>query len=779
MRWLSRIIRVVSWPLWLKLTIAFLIAIVLPILLLLLVVQNSIKAIDRQNTLNDLEGLGKRELTTLTTQLTNAQTTLSNFNTASTYNHQMAAVLTGTNTTSADVRDMALTMQNLLIGSNDFVRLRLINSTGRLVVDVTRSSILPTGDSLTDNPAFQQATAALLQGESQSVTVYNSGVPTMAMSEAIRDASGQVAGFLIGVADTNTVLSSLLATPETNLPLYSYLVTPGQNPVVITLFPMLDAAKTSSGSHSDGIDQILKNTALNKNGVYGTYNIGASHNLEVYGFYAPVPNPANGQPLLFTLVSEVPTSAVVGTTTQFLAQGSPFVLAIGMIVLLIILVLLFNQMIMPPLNRLRHAIQSVVNGNFDVPLPAAGRGDELGGLSASFVDMRTHVRHLLDDLQIRVASRTRDINATHEISRYAATQRDLQTLMDQVVKLIVEEFPNIYHAQIFLLDLDRNFAILRASTGDAGKALLARGHRLASGSISLVGQAVEQGQTVIARDTAASQVWRPNELLPDTRAELTIPLRVGETVIGVLDVQSKFSNAFTEDEINILQTMSDQIALAIENARLYQESVRRLEEIERTNRQAILKTWQEYVYGQRQRQLSSHAGVATGNDLSELRRRAIAQGKVVMGEATDHSTVPIAVPILLKGQTLGAVEWELPVTDITENKLQLAQELANRLAVSLDNARLFQESQRAAERERIVNSIAARLTPQTEISEILQTAVREVGQALRAPQVSIRLHHPGQPADTQSNGNGVSHTNGNSSNGNGNGNGVDHLNGHS
>src|SRR4029079_7442790 len=128
------------------------------------------------------------------------------------------------------------------------------------------------------------------------------------------------------------------------------------------------------------------------------------------------------------------------------------------------------------------------------------------------------------------------------------------------------------------------------------------------------------------------------------------------------------------------------------------------------------------------------------NDLSALRKQAIQQNRIVVGSLTTNLTVPIAVPVQLRGQTLGAVEWEIPANDLDENKLQLAQELANRLAVSLDNARLFQESQRAAERERVVNNIAARLTPQTEIADILQTAVREVGQALRAPQVSIRLH---------------------------------------
>ncbi|MCA9909560.1 MAG: GAF domain-containing protein, partial [Anaerolineae bacterium] len=106
----------------------------------------------------------------------------------------------------------------------------------------------------------------------------------------------------------------------------------------------------------------------------------------------------------------------------------------------------------------------------------------------------------------------------------------------------------------------------------------------------------------------------------------------------------------------------------------------------------------------------------------------------------ERETLPIAVPIQIGGAVLGAVEWEIPAKDFNENKLELAKELANRLAIGLENARLFQESQRAAERERMVNSIAARLASQTNISEILQTAVREVGQALRTPQVSIRLH---------------------------------------
>jgi GAF domain-containing protein len=118
----------------------------------------------------------------------------------------------------------------------------------------------------------------------------------------------------------------------------------------------------------------------------------------------------------------------------------------------------------------------------------------------------------------------------------------------------------------------------------------------------------------------------------------------------------------------------------------------------------------------------------------------VTTGKPVVGGATPRQTLPIAIPINIGGQTIGTVEWEVPAQEFDENVLDMAQELAKRLAISLENARLFQESRRAAERERMVNTIAARLSAQTNVHEILQTAVREVGQALRTPQVSIRLH---------------------------------------
>ena len=303
-------------------------------------------------------------------------------------------------------------------------------------------------------------------------------------------------------------------------------------------------------------------------------------------------------------------------------------------------------------------------------------------------------------------------------------------------------FPAIYHAQIFLVDSDREYAALRASTGEPGRQLLRRGHRLAVGSQSVIGQVTDSGELVVARDTAASPVHRRNEFLPDTRAELAIPLKVGTVIIGALDVQSRQSDIFTPDLIAALQTMADQVSITIQNARLYEEVSRRSVEVDEANRRATLDAWQDFLRDQRTLRLTQSAGIKdteTEALFIPLRQQALETAQSVVSSVTPRNTQLVVAPVVLRGQSLGTIEWEVPAQSIGTERLGLAQELASRLAISLENARLFQESRRAAERERLVNSISARITSQTSIEQILQTAVREVGQALRTPQVAIRL----------------------------------------
>ncbi len=722
---LLRSLNVLSWPFWVKLSLGFALAVVVPAALVIFVVQSGSNELNTRNIYRYVSETGAYQQQAITSALGRASRQLAEFTENEAFHQQMMLALEE-EINGIRSRIVANLFRSNLLTGDLYTLVRLLDADGTIIAQSNTIGMLPPGSSNAEALAYIRAREAFTTGVQTITTVQPSGVVEITTVISRNDTA---AGYLIAIVDTESTILNTLRLSGNIYNAYSYLVTSGQNPFVFSQSSVRQKA-VESATTSPAVARAF--TGSSQTSTYTTGRNAAS----VIGFYAPIPDPTRPTTARFALVIEVDPA---GQALTPFSGSRPFALVVGSVVLLVLLVLLFNQVIVPPMNQLRRAMQAMSQGEFNTPVSALRRHDEIGQLNVAFVDMRDQVKTLVNDLEMRINARMRDIRATHEVSRFAVTQRDLQALLDEVVNLITNNFPSIYHAQIFLLDEDRIYAVLRASTGEAGQKLLQRGHRLAVGSVSVIGQVTQQGQVVVARDTAASQVHRTNEFLPYTRAELAIPLNVAGRMIGALDVQSQQRNAFTEDEITVLQTMADQLAVAIENARLYQDSMRRMADIERANREATRATWQEYVYSQRRRSLTSEAGVATGSDLSGLRQQAVAEGRIIVGEVTAYGTVPVAVPIQLSGQTLGAVEWELPAEQLDRNKLQLAQELANRLAISLDNARLFEDSQRAAERERIVNTIAARLTPQTEINEILQTAVREVGQALRVPQVSIRL----------------------------------------
>lgn len=733
-----------SWSLWVKFAVALVIGVVLLIIPIYLLVRAGIYDLAARNAQSFVTQLGVKHATGVNNALTQARTTLNNFTgDADTTQLLTGYLLRNVRITSetylprvSEDQIASLLRTNLLNpAASSFENVRLLDRNGQQVVMLTVNESMFEVENVAQSPAFRAIQSAQLQGDQTALAVTEADdVPVVELINTIRWRDGSPLGYVaVTLSNGRTFYNNIRVASTADDYSANTFLTTAQS---VLIAPPAQARRIAPAARSLGVSLAL-------DGESGVASYAASDGVEYIGYYTPL----GGTP--FVLVTQTPTEAV-NHNALAVFQARVFVVGGGIAALLVLLVLLFTQMTASPLERLRRATQALSDGNFNAPVPEARRGDEVGLLAASFVNMREQVRTLVEDLESRVAARTRDISATRDISRFAASQRDLPTLMDRVVDLIVERFTNIYHAQIFLIDQDGRDAVLRASTGEVGKQLLGRGHRLGIGSLSVIGQVTQQGRLIVARDASVSQIHRRNEFLPETRAELAIPLRLGETILGALDVQSRIRDAFDEDQINVLQTMADQIAVAIQNAILYEESVRRFAEIEANNREATRRAWQEFSRDQRMDAIVKHVGFDTEIDMSALRRDAIALGEPVVGDITPRRTVPIAVPVMLRGQVLGAVEWEIPAQILTEEKLELAKELANRLALSLDNARLFQESQRATERERLVNSIAAKLTAQTSINDILQTAVREVGQALRAPQVSIRLH-----GSSGSNGNGI------------------------
>jgi GAF domain-containing protein/HAMP domain-containing protein len=535
-----------------------------------------------------------------------------------------------------------------------------------------------------------------------------------------------VVGFVLADLNYDALIIENLEGETTAYDTYAYMLMPPTDWVIRS-----EANSSLVDIESDGAERAIAQIS----GVL-TYNVFegvAQRRVRGYTTFIRIDNEVFG-----SIVVEA-NEAVVGG--QIIDEGVNriFPFTVGALVFSLLTYIILNNNIVPPTRRLRDAMLAMIGGDFEAPIKDSNRADELGLLATSFVDLREHIRELTDDMNRRLRERTRDVQVTQDIGRAVTAERDLERLMNRVVALIVQNFPSIYHAQIFLLDEDKQYAILRASTGQAGRELLSRGHKLGVGSVSVIGQVTEQAQVIIARDTAESSVHRQNEFLGETRAELAIPLRLGNEVIGALDVQSKQRDSFDEDQVAALQTLADQITIAIENARLYAESARLLGSIESERGSATRTAWQQYMYQERKDSIVVHSGVKTDYEFEKLSQAVLRTGKALVGDSTSRNTIPFAVPIVLRGQTLGVVEYEVPQGEFNYDKVLLAEELVARLAISMENARLFQSSQQSAERERIVNTISTKLTGQTDIEEILQTAIREVGQALRTPQIAIRL----------------------------------------
>ncbi len=175
------------------------------------------------------------------------------------------------------------------------------------------------------------------------------------------------------------------------------------------------------------------------------------------------------------------------------------------------------------------------------------------------------------------------LSATAEIGRLVTSTLDMPTLFSRTANLVRDRF-GFYHAGIFITEETGFNAVLQAATGEAGAEMLRQKHSLPVGSKSIVGEVTDSGRAVIVNDTTTSGVHKPNPLLPETRAEAAIPLRVGSRTIGALDIQSTSPNAFSEDDIAVLQTLADQVAIAIDNARSYELSMQAVKEMREADR---------------------------------------------------------------------------------------------------------------------------------------------------------------------------------------------------
>lgn len=347
-----------------------------------------------------------------------------------------------------------------------------------------------------------------------------------------------------------------------------------------------------------------------------------------------------------------------------------------------------------------------------------------------------------ETLEDRVNTQSRYLQATTLIARSIVGARDIEKLLDDTVKLVQNTF-GYYHVQVFLVDEDSDQAVLRSSTGEAGRVLLERGHRLPVGSLSVIGQVTAASRPVIARDTDADAVHRRNELLPDTRSEMALPLTVGGRMMGALDLQSTEPDAFGADVIPILQSLADQLAVAIENARLYTQTQRSMRELEELYGEVTERSWADFLAQARdpeKRQVYGPETQALEVQRSTVVKRVLGSGGVIISTGADGRQSFIAAPIVVRNEVVGVLGVEPDGSrEWTQDDVALLQGIAERTALAVENARLYLQSQRAADRERLVNTISARLQRAPSLQMLLQSVAEELSGALGTDNVYAEI----------------------------------------
>ncbi len=353
------------------------------------------------------------------------------------------------------------------------------------------------------------------------------------------------------------------------------------------------------------------------------------------------------------------------------------------------------------------------------------------------------------ELEEMVAQRTRGLKAAAEVGRVATSILDVEELIRQSVELIRERF-DLYYVGLFLVDEEQKWAVLEAGTGEAGRAMLARGHRLEVGEASMIGWSAAHGEARIAQVAEEDAVRLATPELPDTRSEAALPLRSRGQVIGALTVQSDRPNAFDEATIAVLQTMADQVAVALDNARLFAEVEEALEAERRAFGQISREAWREMLH--RREAWGYRYANQTLVPLQEVKEGVQRREDVV--RVSEEGTLSVSLKV--RDQAVGTLRFRKEGEDVdwTADERSLIRVLVERLGVALESARLYEDIQRRAARERLASEITSRVRASTDVDNILRTAIEELGRSLRASEGLIQLEYvaEGEPEPTRGNG---------------------------
>jgi GAF domain-containing protein/HAMP domain-containing protein len=464
-------------------------------------------------------------------------------------------------------------------------------------------------------------------------------------------------------------------------------------------------------------------------------------NQQVLGYYEWF------QPMQLAIIAEMPLRFVVNNSLRSMAGSA--LLALFVVAIAIAAVAVSARTIADPIKALAQTTESFAMGKLSIRA-SVDREDEIGSLATAYNQMATQLQEIIGRLEQRVADRTQDLESqtlrlrvAAEIARDAASARDLHELLTRAADLIINRF-GFYHIGIFLLDNNKEYAVLAASPTEAGRQMIENKHKLRVGEVGIVGRVSATGEPRIALNTGVDVAFFNNPYLPNTHSEMALPLKVENNVIGVLDVQSDQPEAFNAEDVAIMQVMADQLATAIERARLLQEVERNLKELESAYGRFTRENWKKQAAGTSKGNKGyrfDNVRIEPINEPPELAGDVLKQGATINSNGSysaQENEHRVAVPIKLRGQTIGVVSFKLK-DGYDKNTISIIESAADRLASAMESARLYEETRLRADREQSISRVTTAISSSTEYEQILQTTVREIGSLLNNTEVTIQI----------------------------------------
>ncbi len=401
-------------------------------------------------------------------------------------------------------------------------------------------------------------------------------------------------------------------------------------------------------------------------------------------------------------------------------------IGIGVILTLAGLTLLWfaARQIAQPVKKITQRAQEVAAGDFDKRVEIESQ-DEIGHLAVAFNSMTDQLQNLFYSLEEQVRARTAELTLSMEVGQRAAAIRNVDELLPTITEFIRARF-DLYYTHVYFVDDIGENLIIQAGTGAVGEQLLARRHSLPVGPGSIVGRVAAEGRSIVVPDTAASDIHKPNPLLPQTRSELAVPLLVEGRVLGVLDMQSNRANTFTEQNVTVFEAMATQLAIAIDSAQQWtrsQEAQRRSEE---AVRQLTREVWAE--------RLSRQQGeVGFVYDLAAITPLERAGETIAANNG-------YAVPLVVQNQPIGRLSVAAPADQRwSAEEEDLLAAVAQQLAQKAENLRLFEQTQERASREQLTRQIADKIRASRDIETALKIAAAELSRVLGTSRAVVDL----------------------------------------